>query len=111
MQADYVVVGAGISFEYSAYESGLDRFVHPGKGDFVGRDALWPVRSAASPTHSSPWKCTISPTPMPWATTRSNRAAIWGVGRRAETIVAAWAGPWPWPWSARNWRCPATNCT
>ena len=34
------MVGTGISFEYSAYESGLDRFVHPGKGDFVGRDAL-----------------------------------------------------------------------
>jgi dimethylglycine dehydrogenase len=29
-----------LSIEYSAYESGLDRFVHPAKGQFIGRDAL-----------------------------------------------------------------------
>ncbi len=29
-----------LSIEYSAYESGLDRFVHPNKGQFIGRDAL-----------------------------------------------------------------------
>ena len=29
-----------LSIEYSAYESGLDRFVHPSKGQFIGRDAL-----------------------------------------------------------------------
>ena len=39
----FAYLGAGISFEYSAYEFDLDRFVHPGKGDFVGPDALWPV--------------------------------------------------------------------
>ena len=26
--------------EYSPYESGLDRFVHPNKGSFIGLDAL-----------------------------------------------------------------------
>jgi dimethylglycine dehydrogenase len=27
-------------FEYAGYESGLDRFIHPNKGQFIGRDAL-----------------------------------------------------------------------
>jgi dimethylglycine dehydrogenase len=34
------MVGTELSIEYSAYESGLDRFVYPDKGDFIGRDAL-----------------------------------------------------------------------
>jgi len=29
-----------MSIEYSAFESGLDRFVHLNKGNFIGRDAL-----------------------------------------------------------------------
>jgi dimethylglycine dehydrogenase len=33
-----------LSIEYSAYESGLDRFVHPNKGQFIGRDALVEAR-------------------------------------------------------------------
>jgi len=39
-EKSYRMVGTEISIEYSAYESGLDRFVHPDKGDFIGRDAL-----------------------------------------------------------------------
>ena len=39
-EKSYRMVGTEISIEYSAYESGLDRFIHPGKGNFVGRDAL-----------------------------------------------------------------------
>jgi dimethylglycine dehydrogenase len=34
------VIPRELSIEYSAYESGLDRFVHPNKGQFIGRDAL-----------------------------------------------------------------------
>ena len=34
------MVGTELSIEYSPYESGLDRFVHPNKGDFIGRAAL-----------------------------------------------------------------------
>jgi len=33
-----------LSIEYSAFESGLDRFVHPNKGQFIGRDALVAAR-------------------------------------------------------------------
>jgi dimethylglycine dehydrogenase len=40
VEKSYRLVGREMSIEYSAYESGLDRFVHPGKGDFLGRDAL-----------------------------------------------------------------------
>ncbi|MHC8509925.1 MAG: GcvT family protein [Rhodospirillales bacterium] len=36
----YRMVGTELSIEYAAFESGLDRFVHPNKGDFIGRDAL-----------------------------------------------------------------------
>ena len=39
-EKSYRMVWAELSIEYAAYESGLDRFVHPNKGDFIGRDAL-----------------------------------------------------------------------
>jgi dimethylglycine dehydrogenase len=44
------MVGTEISIEYAAYESGLDRFIHPGKGDFKGRAALlaWRERGFAN---------------------------------------------------------------
>jgi dimethylglycine dehydrogenase len=45
VEKSYRLVPRELSIEYSAYESGLDRFVHPNKGDFLGRDAL--VRSHA----------------------------------------------------------------
>ena len=40
LEKSYRMVGTELSIEYSAYESAMDRFVHPEKGDFVGRDAL-----------------------------------------------------------------------
>jgi dimethylglycine dehydrogenase len=40
IEKSYRLIPRELSIEYSAYESGLDRFVHPNKGDFVGRDAL-----------------------------------------------------------------------
>ncbi len=40
IEKSYRMVGTEMSIEYSAYESALDRFVHPNKGDFIGRDAL-----------------------------------------------------------------------
>jgi len=40
VEKSYRLVGTELSIEYAAYESGLDRFVHPNKGDFIGRDAL-----------------------------------------------------------------------
>ncbi len=40
IEKSYRMVGTELSIEYSAYESGLDRFVHPNKGEFLGRDAL-----------------------------------------------------------------------
>ena len=39
-EKSYRMVGTELSIEYSAYESGLDRFVYPDKGDFIGRNAL-----------------------------------------------------------------------
>jgi dimethylglycine dehydrogenase len=40
LEKSYRLVGRELSIEYSAFESGLDRFVHPNKGQFLGRDAL-----------------------------------------------------------------------
>jgi dimethylglycine dehydrogenase len=40
IEKSYRLVPRELSIEYSAYESGLHRFVHPNKGEFVGREAL-----------------------------------------------------------------------
>jgi dimethylglycine dehydrogenase len=40
IEKSYRLVGTELSIEYAAFESGLQRFVHPNKGEFVGRDAL-----------------------------------------------------------------------
>jgi dimethylglycine dehydrogenase len=40
IEKSYRLIGTELSIEYAAYESGLDRFVHPNKGEFIGRDAL-----------------------------------------------------------------------
>ena len=40
VEKSYRLIGRELSIEYAAYESGLDRFVHPNKGAFLGRDAL-----------------------------------------------------------------------
>ncbi len=40
LEKSYRLIPRELSIEYSAYESGLDRFVHPNKGQFLGRDAL-----------------------------------------------------------------------
>jgi dimethylglycine dehydrogenase len=40
MEKSYRMIGAELSIEYSAFESAMDRFVAPGKGEFPGREAL-----------------------------------------------------------------------
>jgi dimethylglycine dehydrogenase len=40
IEKSYRLVPRELSIEYNAYESGLDRFVHPNKGQFIGRDAI-----------------------------------------------------------------------
>ena len=40
MEKTYKLVGTEMSIEYSAYESGLDRFVYLDKSNFIGREAL-----------------------------------------------------------------------
>ena len=50
LEKSYRNVGRELSIEYSPFESGLDRFVHPNKGAFIGRDALvrWRERGFAN---------------------------------------------------------------
>ncbi|HEX2138273.1 MAG TPA: FAD-dependent oxidoreductase [Woeseiaceae bacterium] len=40
MEKSYRLIGTELSIEYAALESGLGRFVHPGKGEFIGRAGL-----------------------------------------------------------------------
>jgi dimethylglycine dehydrogenase len=40
LEKSYRLVGRELSIEYAALESGLQRFVYPNKGQFIGRDAL-----------------------------------------------------------------------
>ena len=40
IEKSYKLVGTELSIEYSPYESGLDRFIHPNKGNFIGLEAL-----------------------------------------------------------------------
>jgi len=40
IEKSYKLVGTELSIEYSPYESGLDKFIHPNKGNFIGLDAL-----------------------------------------------------------------------
>jgi dimethylglycine dehydrogenase len=40
LEKSYRLIPRELSIEYSAYESGLERFVHPNKGEFIGREAL-----------------------------------------------------------------------
>ena len=49
LEKSYRLIPRELSIEYAAFESGLDRFVHPDKGDFIGRDALlaWRERGFA----------------------------------------------------------------
>jgi dimethylglycine dehydrogenase len=44
IEKSYRLIPRELSIEYNAYESGLDRFVHPNKGQFIGRDALVEAR-------------------------------------------------------------------
>jgi dimethylglycine dehydrogenase len=50
VEKSYRMIGTELSIEYAAWESGLDRFVKPDKGDFIGRDALlaWRDRGFAN---------------------------------------------------------------
>ena len=40
IEKSYKLVGTELSIEYSPYESGLDRFIHPNKGSFIGLESL-----------------------------------------------------------------------
>ncbi len=40
VEKSYKLVGTELSIEYSPYESGLDRFIQPNKGNFIGLDSL-----------------------------------------------------------------------
>ncbi len=48
LEKSYRMVGTELSIEYSAYESAMDRFIKPEKGDFLGRDALMAWREAGN---------------------------------------------------------------
>lgn len=44
IEKSYRLIPRELSIEYNAFESGLDRFVQPNKGNFIGRDAVVKAR-------------------------------------------------------------------
>lgn len=46
VEKSYRLIPRELSIEYNAYESGLDRFIKPEKGDFIGRDAVVKAKDA-----------------------------------------------------------------
>ena len=50
LEKSYKLIPREMSIEYSAYESGLDRFISLKKGDFIGKDALlaWKERGVGN---------------------------------------------------------------
>ena len=44
IEKSYRLIPRELSIEYNAFESGLDRFVKPNKGEFIGRDAVVKAR-------------------------------------------------------------------
>ena len=40
VEKSYKLVGTELSIEYTPYERGIDSFVHPNKGSFIGLEAL-----------------------------------------------------------------------
>ena len=98
IEKSYRLVPRELSIEYSAYESGLDRFVHPNKGQFIGRDALVEGRREGLELelrhHGSPWHHAMA-TRMPAAPNRSmhkgkliGRATNGGFGFRVNKSLA-----------------------
>ena len=49
LEKSYRMWGQDLTTEYSALEAGLDRFVRPEKGEFIGRDALAAQKEAGVP--------------------------------------------------------------
>ena len=48
LEKSYRMVGTELSIEYSPYESAMDRFIKPGKGNFLGREAMLARQTAGS---------------------------------------------------------------
>ena len=65
LEKSYRLIPRELSIEYCALESGLDRFVHPNKGEFIGRDALveWQQRGFAEPLRHAEVQDAWTPTP------------------------------------------------
>ena len=51
LEKSYKLIGTELSIEYAGYESGIDRFIHPNKGQFIGRDALVQWREKGFENH------------------------------------------------------------
>ncbi len=50
LEKSYRMVGTELSIEYSAYESAMERFIKPDKGEFLGREALLAKQKAGCKT-------------------------------------------------------------
>ncbi len=102
LEKSYRLVGREMSIEYSAYESGLDRFVHPNKGRSSGATLWWRGVSAGRRTASSRWRCTTPSMRTPAARSRSGSAARSSGARPPVASAGARASRWRSPWCGRT---------
>jgi dimethylglycine dehydrogenase len=95
LEKSYRMVGTEMSIEYAAYESALDRFIRPDKGDFIGRDGLLRWREAGFrnrfvtlEVHDVTDADALGNNPIYDGTTLVGRATGGNYGFRLETSLA-----------------------
>ena len=102
IEKSYRLIPRELSIEYSAYESGLDRFVHPNKGDVHRpRRAGAVARTRLQRTASSRSRSTTSRMSTPAAPSRSTTGrGRWSAAAPRAAMAGASANRWRLPWSA-----------
>ena len=101
VEKSYRLVGRELSIEYSAYESGLDRFVHPNKGDFIGRDELVKRHAAGDDwTYVTMEVHGIKDCDARGSEASTTASGTWLAGSLPGPMAGGSANPWRLPWSS-----------
>ncbi len=102
LEKSYRVIGRELSIEYSAHESGLNRFVRMDKPDFIGRSALLARQAAAAANRFVTLQVHGVTDADAAARSRSCSTTHWSVARPQAATAGASKNPLPWPWCGRT---------